>query len=78
LEPRFTVKIYLKPEPFKIKKEIQVSLKGVLGPKKIKAMKFEAVDCPVLKSEVPFLQCFVCPNHLRRFKGEVHCEGNAL
>ncbi len=78
METKYTVKIYKKEKAARISKEIQQNLKGVLSPKKIKQMKFEAVDCPVLEREAPFLECFVCPNHLRRFVGEVHCAGNPL
>lgn len=78
MEPKFIVKIYLNEKPARIPKEIQDNLKGVLSAKKIRAMKFEAVDCPVLEKEVPFLQCFVCKNHIRRIMGEVHCEGKPL
>ena len=36
----------------------KLKLKGV-SPKMLKRMKEESVDCPVLKSELPFIQCFV-------------------
>ena len=38
-------------------------------------MKKESVDCPVVKEEVGFLVCFLCPSFLRRVTGEVHCAG---
>jgi hypothetical protein len=78
MEPKYTVKIYQIEKPARISKEIQANLKGVLSAKKIRAMKLEAVECPVLEKEVPFLECFVCPNHIRRIMGEVHCEGKPL
>lgn len=78
MDTRFVVKIYGKDKPARISKEIQASLKGVVSGKMIKKMKLEAVDCPVLKREAPFLECFICVNHIRRFKGEVHCAGNPL
>ncbi|HSD04740.1 MAG TPA: hypothetical protein VLB45_03190, partial [Nitrosopumilaceae archaeon] len=53
--------------PDKVKDELKLSgmmdekgklkLKGV-SPKMLKRMKEEAVDCPVLKEEVGFIQCF--------------------
>ncbi|MFQ6134978.1 MAG: hypothetical protein ACE5KU_04090 [Nitrososphaerales archaeon] len=78
MEPEYNVKIYEKEKPARISKVIQDSVKGVVSGKMMKRMKLEAVDCPVLERETPFLECFVCPNHLRRFKGEVHCAGNPL
>ncbi len=78
LEPKYTLEIYKNDKPARISKEIQDNLKGVLSTKKIRSMKFEAVGCTVLRREVPFLECFVCSNHIRRFKGEVHCEGKPL
>ena len=53
-------------------------LKGVVGGKQIARMKKEAVDCPVLKQTVSFVQCFACPNFIRRVKGEVGCRGLSL
>jgi hypothetical protein len=78
METKYNVHIYRKDKPARISKEIQENLKGVVSAKKIREMKLEFVDCPVLKREAPFLECFVCPNHIRRFKGDVHCAGNPL
>ena len=55
----------------------KLKLKGV-SPKMLKRMKEEAVDCPVLKSEVGFVQCFVCPNFQSRITGKVLCKGDSL
>lgn len=55
----------------------KLKLKGV-SPKMLKRMKEEAVDCPVLKKEVPFIQCFVCPNFQSRISGKVLCKGDPL
>jgi hypothetical protein len=41
-------------------------------------MRREMVECPVLGGEVPFLQCYFCPNFVRRVKGVVHCRGLPL
>jgi len=70
-----------------VKKELQESgmmddkgklkVKGV-SPKMLKRMKQEYVDCPVLKSEIQFIQCFVCPNFQSRVTGKVLCKGNPL
>ncbi|MGQ0796181.1 MAG: hypothetical protein ACT4N5_08390 [Nitrosopumilaceae archaeon] len=73
--------------PDRVKEEMKISgmmdekgklkLKGV-SPKMLKRMKEEAVDCPVLKSEVGFIQCFVCSNFQSRITGKVLCKGDPL
>lgn len=73
--------------PDKVKDELKLSgmmdekgklkLKGV-SPKMLKRMKEEAVDCPVLKEEVGFIQCFVCSNFQSRVTGKVLCKGDPL
>ncbi|HJW20604.1 MAG TPA: hypothetical protein VJ571_08635 [Candidatus Nitrosotalea sp.] len=55
----------------------KLKLKGV-SPKMLKRMKEESVDCPVVKSELPFIQCFVCPNFQSRVSGKVLCKGDPL
>ena len=55
----------------------KLKLKGV-SPKMLKRMKEEAVDCPVVKNELPFIQCFVCPNFQSRVSGKVLCKGDPL
>lgn len=55
----------------------KLKLKGV-SPKMLKRMKEESVDCPVLKKEIGFIQCFVCPNFQSRVSGQVLCKGDAL
>jgi hypothetical protein len=55
----------------------KLKLKGV-SPKMLKRMKEESVDCPVFKKEVPFIQCFVCPNFQSRITGKVLCKGDPL
>jgi hypothetical protein len=55
----------------------KLKLKGV-SPKMLKRMKLEAVDCPVLKSEVGFIQCYVCKNFHSRITGQVYCKGEPL
>ncbi|MEM2902611.1 MAG: hypothetical protein QXO32_07790 [Candidatus Bathyarchaeia archaeon] len=54
------------------------ALKGVVGGKMIARMKKEAVDCPVYGRTLAFLECFTCPNFVRRLKGQVHCKGDPL
>ncbi len=55
----------------------KLKLKGV-SPKMLKRMKLEKVDCPVLKKDVGFVQCFVCPNFQSRVIGKVLCKGDPL
>lgn len=55
----------------------KLKLKGV-SPKMLKRMKLEAVDCPVLKQEIGFVQCYVCKNFNSRITGEVNCRGDPL
>ena len=55
----------------------KLKLKGV-SPKMLKKMKQEYVNCPVLKDEIHFIQCFVCPNIQSRVMGAVLCKGEAL
>ncbi len=59
-------------------RELSEKLKGALSKKKISQMKKEAVDCPVLGKKVSFLQCFFCPNFVRRVRGIVYCRGEPL
>ena len=55
----------------------KLKLKGV-SPKMLKKMKLEFVDCPVLKADIHFIQCFVCPNFQSRVMGKVLCKGKPL
>ena len=55
----------------------KLKLKGV-SPKMLKRMKMEYIDCPVLKKELPFIQCYVCKNFHSRITGKVYCKGDPL
>ena len=55
----------------------KLKLKGV-SPKMLKRMKLEAVDCPVFKKELGFVQCYVCSNFHSRIMGKVYCKGEPL
>ncbi|HYZ50284.1 MAG TPA: hypothetical protein VE593_05305 [Nitrososphaeraceae archaeon] len=55
----------------------KLKLKGV-SPKMLKRMKLEGVDCPVLSSEIGFVQCYVCKNFHSRITGQVYCKGDPL
>lgn len=55
----------------------KLKIKGV-SPKMLKRMKEEYVECPVLKQDIHFIQCFVCPNFQSRVMGKVLCKGAPL
>tara|TARA_Y100001947_G_scaffold65768_1_gene55431 strand:+ start:1062 stop:1349 length:288 start_codon:yes stop_codon:yes gene_type:complete len=55
----------------------KLKINGVSA-KMLKRMKQEFVDCPVLKREVQFVPCFVCPNFQSRVTGKVLCKGDEL
>ena len=91
LERKYEVDIKNTEEKQKITKELKailqesgmmdekgkLKLKGV-SPKMLKRMKQEFVDCPVLKENTQFIQCFVCPNFQSRVMGQVFCKGEPL
>ena len=91
LERKYDVKILMTEEKVKfpdaLKAELKESgmmdekgklkLKGV-SPKMLKRMKQEYVECPVLKEDVQFVQCFICPNFQSRVMGKVFCKGEPL
>ena len=91
LEHKFEVKIKEREGRQKLPQEVKdemkksgmmdekgkLKLKGV-SPKMLKRMKQEFVECPVLKEDIHFIQCFVCPNFQSRVMGEVLCKGDAL
>ncbi|MCP8309681.1 MAG: hypothetical protein H3Z53_11110 [archaeon] len=73
--PKYFVKVLQKEKAFNVSKEVTASLKGVVSGKMMSRMKREAIQCPLIKEEIPFLECFACGSFLRRIKGEVHCAG---
>lgn len=91
LERKYEVDIISTEEKQKLTKEIKailqesgmmdekgkLKLKGV-SPKMLKKMKQEYVACPVLKENIQFIQCFVCPNFQSRVMGKVFCKGDPL
>lgn len=91
LEHKYEVEVKtaekLQKLPEEVKNELKASgmmddkgklkLKGV-SPKMLKKMKQEYVDCPVLKQDTQFVQCFVCPNFQSRVMGKVLCKGDSL
>ena len=91
LERKYEVEIQTTEEKVKFTKEFKstlqdsglmdekgkLKLKGV-SPKMLKRMKQEFVKCPVLKEEIQFVQCFICPNFQSRVMGEVLCKGDPI
>lgn len=73
--------------PNDVKKELRASgmvddrgrlkLNGV-SPRMLKRMKQEYVGCPVLKENIHFIQCFICPNFQSRISGKILCKGDPL
>jgi hypothetical protein len=74
-QTKYFVKVIAREKAFSIPKGITANLKGVVSGKMMSRMRHESVQCPVVKNEVPFLECFVCESFMRRVKGEVHCAG---
>ncbi len=72
---KFVVDIFLPEKAPTTPKQYVDELKGVSSGKQIAKMKKEAVACPVLNKTVSFVQCFACPNFIRRVKGKVDCRG---
>ncbi len=77
-DAKFTVQVLAPEKSPPTPKQFVQDLKGVVGGKQLARMKKEAVDCPVLQKKVSFVQCFACPNFIRRIKGEVGCRGLPL
>jgi len=75
---KYVVQIVVPEKPPPTQKKFVQDLKGVAGGKQIARMKKEAVACPVLNKTVSFVQCFACPNFIRRVKGRVDCRGLPL
>ncbi len=77
-DAKYTVEILAPEKVSPTPKQYVQDLKGVVGGKQLARMKKEAVDCPVLEKRVSFVQCFGCPNFIRRVKGQVGCRGLPL
>ncbi len=77
-DAKYAVQVFLPEKAPPTPKQYVQDLKGVAGGKQIARMKKEAVDCPVLIKKVSFVQCFACPNFIRRVKGQVGCRGLPL
>jgi len=78
LEAKYKLEVRKSGKALKTRKESTDALKGVLGAKRIATMKKEAVECPILVTTVSFVECFSCPNFMRRVKGLIHCRGETF
>ena len=76
--PRYEVKIVRLERALRTKKEVREKVKELLGGSMVKKFSKDAVDCPVHEKRVSFLECYICPTFIRRFKGTVHCRGEPI
>jgi len=72
-------RVEVKPirKPMKVNSDVLEDVKG-LSPKLLRRMKKEAVECPVKKTTISFIECFTCNNFITRVKGMVYCKGELL
>ena len=74
---RYELTVKEAEKPFRVSKELRKKLAGISS-KLISRMRREAVNCPVLGRDVSFVECYLCPNFVRRVRGVVHCRGLPL
>jgi len=75
---RYEIPVVNLDKALRLSKDVRSKLKNMetgLGKNIIAKMRKEAVECPILKRRIPFLQCLFCTNFLRRVKGIVYCKG---
>jgi len=77
-DDKFAVDIFTPPKAVPSPKESLEAIKGAVKGKMLAKMKKEAVDCPVKKKVVSFVECFTCQNFNRRVRGKVGCKGEPL
>ena len=75
MEAKFYVEVKQAPKAMKPDPAAVNILKSAVSGKMLSRMKKEYVTCPVVSSDVPFLDCFACVSFIRRVKGVVHCAG---
>ncbi len=75
---KYEVHVVKLERAMRVDKSLVEQLEKALSKKMISGMKKEAVECPVLKRQVSFLQCYACPNFVRRVRGVVYCRGLPL
>ncbi len=75
MDVKYYVEVKQAAKSMKPSKEALEILKNAVSGKMLSRMKKEYVDCPVVGSQVPFVDCFACVSFIRRVKGVVHCAG---
>lgn len=75
---KYAIPVEKLPRAMRTPKTLTKQIEGALSKKMITTMKREAVECPVLGKKVSFLQCYLCPNFVRRVRGIVYCRGEPL
>jgi len=71
---KYRVEVKSLKKSMKVNPNLLDNVKGI-SPKLLGRMKKEAVECPVKKTAIPFLECFICSNFITRVKGVVYCKG---
>jgi len=75
---KYAIPVRTTDKRIKIPKEVKEQLKELRLYSRVKKMKSDVVDCPVKGKEVPFFECFLCKNFIRRVRGVVYCRGEEL
>jgi len=77
-DDKYLVDVFTPPRAVPTPKQTLEEIKGNVKGKMLAKMKKEAVDCPVKRKVVSFVECFTCPNFNRRVRGKVGCRGLPL
>ena len=75
---RYEVPVVKLSRAMRIPKEVLEQVSNIGSKRFVRQLRREAVDCPVLRKSVPFLQCYICKNFVRRIRGIVYCRGEPL
>lgn len=71
---KYRVEVKSLKKSMKVNPDLLEDVRG-LSPKLLGRMKKEAVECPMKKTTISFLECFTCVNFISRVKGVVYCKG---
>jgi len=75
---KYEVSVISLERAMRVPKALSEELKNLPSKKMLRKMKREAVDCPVRGKRVSFVECYLCPNFVRRVRGIVYCRGEEL
>jgi len=75
---KYEVPVISLERAMRVPKALSEELKNLPSKKMLRKMKREAVDCPVKGKRVSFIECYLCPNFVRRVRGIVYCRGEEL